>query len=491
MSQDTEQPSGFNLHRRRFLKFLGASSALAVSNQASGQVRFKKVDAKTIEKVDIRPELLATKPYISLKLLRPEDLLSLELRYHGFNLQQKRLRRTQSDAFLVVIFQPQSITEEAGVETVSGLTMPELPSRMFIGGESRLVFRLPSSLQEIPIDAETLLGWDDYELEVNPRARAPRTTYEVKPEQIRPSIKTLGKQLQAPNPKTVTAIPRGLSKTEIRDLQLQVIYKDTTATVSRREAIKVTPGITGILAKEIPGAPGELETSIEVPNRLYLSPTKSAAWKHRITLGDDEGLVKQANRLFELWHTRLAQKTTYGIDESELTASRRILRALWADDAENLYTESVALQELDKDIGLTSMTNRNRHQIVHESSNFSIARFTPPPIQAYRLFLTTLGAWLDSLLEVERENLEAAGILSGTGKPNSELNLLKWRHIETLGREHYVEIVEAGNILPFGHKAVKVTITERKPHKESRTATPFQRELVVITEPKKTLRSHR
>jgi hypothetical protein len=30
-----------------------------------------------------------------------------------------------------------------------------------------------------------------------------------------------------------------------------------------------------------------------------------------------------------------------------------------------------------------------------------------------------------------------------------------------MGREHYVEIVDAGNIMPFGHEAVLIKITER------------------------------
>ena len=109
-----------------------------------------------------------------------------------------------------------------------------------------------------------------------------------------------------------------------------------------------------------------------------------------------------------------------------------------------------------------------------------------PPSKHISCFLPTLGAWLNSAFVVEKEKLKQAGILYHVGsKPDTGFDLLKWRHIETLGREHYVEIVTAGHLLPFGHEGVKITITERKPHKETGTAANFRREIVVVTKPVK------
>ncbi|MEQ1676593.1 MAG: hypothetical protein ABL876_07830, partial [Chitinophagaceae bacterium] len=250
----------------------------------------------------------------------------------------------------------------------------------------------------------------------------------------------------------------------------------TNEAADRNIVARIAGGITEI-SKDPVGPPGELETSLEVPVRIYLSPLKNAGWKHRTDLKIDKGFIKETNKLFELWHTRMGLKKGNTVVEDGITYEERILRALWADDAGKKYDDPITEELLDKQVQRTSITNKGRHKIVHESSDYQILKFTPQPVKAHKLFLSTLGAWLDSIMVVERKSLENAGI-------QNQLNLLKWRHIETMGREHYVEIVMAGNIMPFGHEAVMITITERKPHPIG-TAANFQREIVVITEPVK------
>ena len=42
------------------------------------------------------------------------------------------------------------------------------------------------------------------------------------------------------------------------------------------------------------------------------------------------------------------------------------------------------------------------------------------------------------------------------------VGLEQWRHIATLGRDHYVRVVYAGYLMPFGHRASLIKVTERK-----------------------------
>lgn len=458
----------FAERRRKLLKLLGLGTAIAAGQSATGQIRV----GREIKEITTGP---AQARFISITLLRPFDLLSLELRFYNFNLSGTTLQKKGNPAYLVVVFQPQSMSEQAWKEEQNFIESPTVPGRMLIGGESRLVFSIPANITSIPLDVKELLAWEKYEPVVNERAKQPAGRISARPA-INSKINLIRSKISnARQAKKITP-GRGLTKDEKLTINPILVPEVTN---SRAEAITNVRENLTTLIKDPVGPLTELETSLEVPMRLYLSPTKLAGWNHIRKLNPDKGILKETNKLFELWHTRMGTKTTNGIDESSLTNEQRILRAMWADDAKKDYKDAVIPKD-DNYLGLTSMSNKDRHRIVHESSNYQIPGFVPQPIKAYKLFLTTLGAWLDSELLVERKKLESANILFGNN--NNALNLLKWRHIETLGREHYVEIVEAGNIMPFGHEAVLIKITERKPHPGTGTAANFQRMIVVITE---------
>lgn len=472
--------------RRKLLKFLGLSSLFGSVN-AGAQIKIQNI---ITPQKDVNRTSPAGVNYIAVKLLRPQDLLSLELRYYNFSLSGKTLQKKADPAYLAVIFQPQSMLEECGTEDTGGMKAPNIPARMIIGGQSRIVFQVPESIKSIGLNLNELLAWENYDLVVNSRAKEPADKkFIYAPIFNSNKFSALTTITNTDKTNLNVAVKKGMTKDE--KIYLTNLFTPAEESKGNRISL-ITANIANLVNNET-GPVGEMETALEVPVRLYLSPLKNAGWKHAKSIAADNGILLPVNKLYELWHTRLAQKNGDKIIENDLTEDNRLLRALWADDAKPNHTDTVDFFPGDAQFTLTSMIAKDRHQIVHESSNFSIAKFTPPPIKAKKLFLSTLGAWLDSTFVVERKTLENAGVISdkpvqdgpvGASGGNA-LNLLKWRHIETMGREHYVEVVRAGNIMPFGHEAVLIKITERKPYANNGTATNFQRQIVVITEPVK------
>jgi hypothetical protein len=471
----------FQKQRRKLLKLMGLSSAVLAAESVSAQIRVGRETENTRRGIN----------YISLIVLRPEDLLSLELRYYNFNFSGNTLQKKGNPAYVAVIFQPQSMSEQAWNETEAGLQTPTIPGRMMIGGESRLVFEIPASITSIALKLEDLLAWERYTLVVNDRAKEAPAGRVARPNipvhrqaAIQRNVSARDTNARNLNTRGVNKnmpVIRGATKSE-RKVIGGLIMDTSVRENSRNDAIVNLGNNIRELTNDAVGPVSELQTALEVPMRLYLSPTKRAGWAHEAKLIAGKGIIKETNKLFELWHSRMGVKLKNGtIDESENTNEQRILRALWADDAKKGFEEEVIVKT-DPYLLNTSLSNKDRHQLVHESSNFLIQKYLPPPIRARKLFLSTLGAWLTSEFIVERNKLEAAGILKGTGTGNA-LNVLSWKHIATMGREHYVEIVKAGNIMPFGNEAVLVTITERKPHGGTGTAANFKREFVIITEP--------
>ncbi|MCX8021029.1 MAG: hypothetical protein N2747_11110 [Chitinophagaceae bacterium] len=452
--------------RRRFLKLVSLTG-IFTAVKTSAQRIIRPVENLAISNVQDKLN------YISVQLLRPEDLLALELRFYNFSLSKTFLQKKSDPAYLMVIFQPQSMLEQAWDETVSGLATPTLPGKIILSGPSRLVFKIPSSVSLLNLNKpQELLMWENLELVVNERARpAEQSTTHL--DNFKP-LKDLNIKFQVNEPSTLPA-----KKSYTKDERRIVTEQQIKLIENNRNLIPRIERVNPETAKGPVYPPGEMETSLEIPVHLYLSPTKYAGWKHNILLKSEPGILKSSNKIFELWHTRMGLLKNKTVLEDDTFHDEIILRALWADDANVKYNDNTITEEsVHPQVGKTSMTNLDRHKIVHESSNFKISKFVPQPIKVRKLFLTTLGAWLDSQFTVERKKLEAAGIIG-------HLNVLSWRHIQTMGREHYVEVVTAGNILPFGHEAVLVKITERKPHQATNTAANFQRMLIIITEPEK------
>jgi hypothetical protein len=94
------------------------------------------------------------------------------------------------------------------------------------------------------------------------------------------------------------------------------------------------------------------------------------------------------------------------------------------------------------------------------------------------LALSSLGAWLDS-----RGAWDYPQPLG--------LSVEEWRHRATLGRDHYVRVVYAGFLFPFGHRASVIKVTERQFHDElpGKPAYLRQRMFLVVREPLRTFRT--
>lgn len=181
------------------------------------------------------------------------------------------------------------------------------------------------------------------------------------------------------------------------------------------------------------------ETSIEAPWHLFISPEPNETWTHA-------GLPVTHNNRTELWHTRLAVRVQKGdrVVADEL-ASRQI-RAVWSPD----YTPGAVPGHTTAPFRMPLDPN-DRDQIVRLSSDYTIPNYQPPAIHADKLFLSTLGAWMDVLGDFDPFNI-----------PNQPFSLLQWRHIAGMARDAYVRVVSAGYLCHPGNRAALIKITERK-----------------------------
>ena len=241
----------------------------------------------------------------------------------------------------------------------------------------------------------------------------------------------------------------------------------------------LTPSVVPAAARALIGRPGPqqpstTQTAIEAPWGLVLSPDDGAGWAH------SAAPVTVAGRT-ELWHTRLGENV-----------SNPTVRAVWTPGfAAGTVPPAADLGPNPPD--RTSLTPRQRYEIVRLSADHSlnvqssstgaVVPYQPRPIAVNRLMLSTFGAWVDT-----------DGSWDAPVKPvdlDYYFTVEQWLHRATMGRDHYVKVVEAGFLLPFGHRASLVTVTERQfqpvPGQQSwrMTAVNRQRMFVVVREPER------
>ena len=238
------------------------------------------------------------------------------------------------------------------------------------------------------------------------------------------------------------------------------------------------------------GPPAATQTALELPWRLVISPNDRAAFAHSPVAVEHEGR-------FELWHTRLGVRATDADGNPTVDERRddlRTVRALWARDFEVLDPPygfvsppiSTSLPNADRSSDRPpvrmALNSRDRMMLVHETANFHLKRnqtqdWPPLAVPTNRLMLTALGGWLDSRVQFPT-------------LPDGGLTIEEWKHRAALGRDHEVKVVYAGFLLPFGHRASLVKVTERKlkPGPGGTAAYLFQRMFLIVREPEKRFR---
>ncbi len=180
-----------------------------------------------------------------------------------------------------------------------------------------------------------------------------------------------------------------------------------------------------------PHEPSGKVTAIELPYRLILTPIEAARFRHRAAPFVHAGRT-------ELWHTRLA--TAAGEAGPDGTSK---VRAFWSPDVPLPAPEPFR----------SSLAPLDRKMLVQLMAGFQEIRadrapYKPRAAKADRLHLSALGGLLDSE--------------GNWDKRPGTVDIEQWRHLATLGRDHYVRVVYAGRLYPFGHSASLVKVTERK-----------------------------
>ena len=227
--------------------------------------------------------------------------------------------------------------------------------------------------------------------------------------------------------------------------------------------IEFLPFIPVFLA---PHKPAPTVTALELPYRVILSPIPHANWRHTLQPVVHNGRA-------ELWHTRLTNMPDgMGAD------SPAKVRAIWSPDYEIDETEIIRIVN-DLEPFRTSLDALDRRMLVKLMAGFNERDnkkrvYIPRPARSQRLALSALGA----LLDVEGNwNNWPEGVA-----------LEQWRHLATLGRDHYVRVVYRGFLKEFGHCASLIKVTERKfeyldkPGKKNRVAVLRQQFFIVVRE---------
>ena len=129
-----------------------------------------------------------------------------------------------------------------------------------------------------------------------------------------------------------------------------------------------------------------------------------------------------------------------------------------------------------------SLDPDDRDQIVRLSSDFTLSRapqipYDPVSIPTDKLYLTSLGAWIDVFGDWP-DPLPVSG--------DAIFSVEQWQHRAAMGRDNYVRVVYAGFLLPFGNAASLVKITERKAQSIANgptTAYLRQRFYILVRQP--------
>lgn len=231
--------------------------------------------------------------------------------------------------------------------------------------------------------------------------------------------------------------------------------------IPRLEAGSVRP----IEASGAPRAPGPDETAIEAPYRLIVSPSSLAGFTHA---ADAESAPDDADRV-ELWHSRLGVRKLQndafdGVDESADTDDKRTVRAIWTrdlDTQEPIAPEFGSLTRNDR-IAIVGQTADPRFVSIGLGTGVTGDHIEPEPLNVDRLYLSSLGAWIDWRVGWPRVDDYPDPVLNAADPLLSVDPLSAYRHLAPMGRDSYVRVEKPVYLFPFGHRGTLVKLTERK-----------------------------
>jgi len=462
---------------------------------------------KAVNELSIAQDKVIFKPKraVKFRVLRPEDMLILEFELHNFSLTRQgaiayaELLNESKKGLIIVSFLSQHTLEEAFFESnqipgVASSDSVNLPARHLRARKSRLVYEVAAKSKGIPLTIEHLLNWSRFKLRVNPRAW-------IKIPQLKQLKKALfiKQDTKISKPDTKRKFLERETKEYAIKLYSHSKYKSNKAKLYQSGQLgqllapekvqTLKPDFNIYAVKNINLNVGPLaptETSIEAPALMYISPNQIGGFVHQKKLHlknheeHDKGFAKTGGNLSltidnlstkkgsiaELWHTMLGVRLKNGTTTRELSGFKTI-RALWADEANPDYKLPPPLGEPF----MASLDGNDRHVLVHTTSNYSIPQYSPKAVEVKNLMLTSLGAYLDW-----------QAFFDVPSPADTELNIIEWEHLATLGRDHYVKVVREGYLFPFGHRAALVKVTERKFHKETKSAVNRQRMYIVVLE---------
>jgi hypothetical protein len=469
---------------------------------------------KDVEDLEIARDVRRT--FIRASIRRPDDLLVADVRLYNLKIvagAKVSLKRVDAgeEALLVLDLPPQSFGEEAYLEdtgpevegkddedfkgepgfdnkntSVSDDEADGVPApgetRIRISGPTRLAFVMPDDVTSLPYTVEALLNaartWPQRR---SLSAVADLYTRERPEREDKPFGSALNAVLKTQDfANTVKNVRRLLvelktsAQNEKRTKSLESIAKQYED-ISKQGKIgadgnwEFNESVAGpvLSALVAPHRPSDKVTALELPFRLITSPINNAKWAHRTG-------APLRNGRHELWHTRL---TTDDNNSGPDSPSR--IRAIWSDDY--IYPN---LSETVNAPFRMPLDGQDRRMLVQLTSGYGEntrqgTDYVPKSVRANRVILSALGGLLDS-----------EG--SWNDRPAS-VDLQQWRHQMSLGRDHYVRVVYSGFLLPFGHAASLIKVTERKfvPKNENeplknRVAALRQRFFIVVREPVRT-----
>jgi hypothetical protein len=440
---------------------------------------------------------------VKFELLRPDDLLNLQI--EGDNLELDTThpedpalvpQDPKKPAYLIINFPPQTIVEQAFFESSPTQPPPQktpdlyntvhppdsspvVPVQARIGGPTRLVFRIPPAANtRIPFNIESLLNWGSYELSVSALADIPAdpTSDQI---QNAPNITQPGSQ--------ETAI----------ELPYRLILSPNHATSwLHAQKLKTVQGVTELwhtrlALKDDQGAVTETSSAQTAPLRAIWSPDfnpnkflfsdppqfgqPDADWgiltpmtpsdRHEIVVLTSafHGYVKDKDDFTPFTPTPVFAEQVMLSPLGGWLKSRgewdppAPFRQLILVDPNRQRTWDRYLVDFSK-IRLQPVRGHDLPQIAlpgepfEEGAGWANERAAAAPVNPG-------DGGVIQLASAQIASVIWPQLFGFTG---DLLNMSEWKHIATLGRDHYVRIVYEGHLFPFGHRASLVKITERK-----------------------------